>query len=86
MCDEHSSDEFDFDDHEPDYIRKSDLSNNVMSSGQLQDSEKVDREGKVNEPVVSDDLVDRVVRCGEYIQAQRNPYMQQLVQHERLGK
>jgi hypothetical protein len=79
-----SSDEFDFDfdDHEPD-IGSSHGNDEIPSDGQLC-SKSADC--NTNKSLISGELVDLVVHCGESIQAQLNPYMQQLVQHERVDK
>ena len=77
-----SSDEFDFDDHEPD-IGSSHGNDEIPSDGQLC-SKSADC--NANKSLISGELVDLVVHCGESIQAQLNPYMQQLVQHERVDK
>ncbi|CAB4012752.1 Hypothetical predicted protein, partial [Paramuricea clavata] len=77
-----SSDEFDFDDFEPD-IGSSHGNDEIPSDGQLCSNSA---DCNANKSLISGELVDLVVHCGESIQAQLNPYMQQLVQHERVDK
>ena len=76
-----SSDEFDFDDHEPEI--SSHGNDEITSVGQLHST---NADCGINKTSVSGELVDLVVQCGKSLQAQRNPYIQQLVQQERVGE
>ena len=77
-----SSDEFDFDDFDP-QICMFHRNGNKPSKEQLcGESENCE----VSLPCITGELVDFVVHCGENIQAKQNSYMQQLVEHERVEK
>ena len=77
-----SSDEFDFDDYDPQICNS--CTNDHKSSKEQLCSESANCEASLSH--ISGELVDFVVHCGENIQAQQNSYMQQLVEHERVKK
>ena len=76
------SDEFDFDDHEPDIGCFH--GNDEKSSDRLIQSKNTDYGN--NERLVSGELINRAFHCGHIFQAQRNPYIRQLVQHKSVEK
>jgi hypothetical protein len=76
------SDEFDFDDFEPDIGCFH--SGNGTTGCRL--THKKSPSCDLNENLVSSQLIDRVVQRGQIFQAQQDPYMQQLVRYKRTEK